>query len=89
MNLSEVVEKARREAGLLTKLPTSSVVGAKKDGDSWSVTIELVEKKSIPDSMDVLGIYEVKLDEKGEVTGLERKGLRKRGDTEERRGRGL
>ena len=43
--------------------------------------MELLEKKSIPDSMDILGIYEVVIDEGGQLISLDRKGLRRRGDT--------
>jgi hypothetical protein len=33
--------------------------------------------------MDVLGLYELRMDDKGNLLGLDRKGLRKRGETHE------
>ena len=44
--------------------------------------MELIERKSIPDAQDLMGGYEVTIDdEEGKVLGFERKTLRKRGDT--------
>ena len=42
-----------------------------------------LERKAIPDTMDVLGLYEVRLDSEGTLLGFERKKLRKRGETQE------
>jgi hypothetical protein len=84
MRMKEVIEKAKEGLGGLTTLKLNTVVGASKDEErgGWRVMVELLEKASIPDSMDLLGTYEVLLDEEGEIVGFERKGLRKRGDTE-------
>ncbi|MDP2934700.1 MAG: gas vesicle protein GvpO, partial [bacterium] len=57
-------------------------VGLKKEKDSWVITVEIIEKKSIPEGMDILGTYEVHLDAKGNLISYERKELRKRMDTE-------
>ena len=82
MNIGEVVKKATEELAKLTKLKPEGVIGTSKDEKGWKVTIQMLEKKSIPDAMDLFGIYEVLLDEKGEVVKFERIELRKRGDTE-------
>lgn len=86
MEIKEAIEKAKKEIGELTKLKLNTVIGASKDEESgnWNVTVELIEKTSIPDSMDLLGIYEVLVNEKGKVVRFERKGLKKRGDVERR-----
>ena len=62
-------------------LQSSGVVGVSRSEDGWVVTIEMLEKKSIPDSMDVLGCYEVKLNNDGNIQDFTRVRLRKRGDT--------
>lgn len=82
MRMKEVIEKAKEGLGELTTLKLNTVVGASKDEESggWKVLVELVEKASIPDAMDLLGTYEVLLDEEGEIVQFERKGMRKRGD---------
>lgn len=67
----------------LTGLKPSSVVGVLRDGEvGWTVGVEMVEKKSIPESMDVLALYEVKVSNEGELLGFTRTRLRKRMDTE-------
>jgi hypothetical protein len=47
------------------------------------VSLEAVERKAIPETMDVLGLYEIRLDSEGNLQSFERKKLRKRGETEE------
>jgi hypothetical protein len=47
------------------------------------VTLEALERRGIPDTMDIVGIYEVHLDNNGGLLSFERKRLRKRGGTKE------
>lgn len=83
-DMIELAEKAKARLERVTGLKASSVIGvAQEEGGHWMVTLELVEKKSIPDSMDILGTYEVKVDEAGDVLDFARTRLRKRGDTVE------
>jgi hypothetical protein len=83
MNVSEIAERAREELVKMTKLTLSGVIGTAREDNGWMVTIEMVEKKSIPDSMDILGTYEVKLTEQGQVADFQRIKLRKRCETVE------
>lgn len=79
--VSFIAKQAREELSALTNLAPSTVLGIVKEGEEWIVTMEMVEKKSIPDSMDVLGTYEVRLNSDGELLNFNRISLRKRGDT--------
>lgn len=81
MAIKDIAEKAKVELKSLTGFDPSSVVSVKKDGEEWKVLVELLEKAGIPDRMDILGIYEARMDASGNLVGYERKGLRKRGDT--------
>ncbi len=81
MDLSKLVNKLLTEFPALINLQASGVVGVSRSEDGWVVSIEMVEKKSIPDSMDVLGCYEIKLDDGGEIRDFSRVKLRRRGDT--------
>jgi hypothetical protein len=81
MAIKDITEKAKAELKSLTGFDASSVISIKKDGTIWKVMVELLEKSGIPDRMDILGIYEVRIDEGENLVGYERKGLRKRGDT--------
>ena len=81
-DMIELAEKAKARLERVTGLKASSVTGvAQEEGGHWMVTLELVEKKSIPDSMDILGTYEVKIDEESNVLDFARTRLRRRGDT--------
>jgi len=77
----EILEKTKKELADLTGFKSPSVVGFKKEGDELIVTVEVVEKTSIPDGMDIIGTYEVKIDDNGKIIGYERTDLRKRMDT--------
>ena len=81
MEPQEFIEKAKKQLADLTGFKSPAGIGLKKEKEGWIATIEIVEKKSIPDGMDVLGTYEVRLGAKGNLLGYERKELRKRIDT--------
>ena len=82
MEPKELVESAKKQLADLTGFKEPAGVGLKKEKDGWVITVEIIEKKSIPEGMDILGTYEVHLDAKGNLISYERKELRKRMDTE-------
>lgn len=79
--VSFIASQAKKELTALTNLQASTVLGIVRDGEEWVVTLEMLEKKSIPDAMDILGTYEVRLSTEGELLNFNRISLRKRGDT--------
>ena len=83
MNANQIIEKAREEFVRLGKEPADGVTGLSKTEAGWSILMEALERKAIPDTMDVLGLYELHLDDEGNLLGMDRKRLRKRGDTTE------
>ena len=83
MNADEVTNKAQEEFAKLSKLPINAVIGLSRTEEGWVVSLEAVERKAIPDTMDVLGLYEIRMDSEGNLQSFERKKLRKRGETEE------
>lgn len=83
MKADEIIKRAEEKLTKLSKLKTSGVIGVFKDETGWHINIEMVEKRSIPEAMDLLGNYEVMLNKDGELISYERKGLRKRCDTGE------
>ena len=83
MNLKEVVDRAKEELQAVMNLEVSNVIGVSKTDEGWQATIELIERKSVPDSQDFLGVYEVLLDEEGSMTSYERARIRRRMDLEE------
>ncbi len=82
-NMEKIAECALNALTGMTKHKPSGVVGIKKGESGWVVEVELIEKESVPSSMDVLGLYEVSVDEKGNLLEFKRKKLRVRADTEQ------
>lgn len=79
--VSFIAKMAKEELSALSGLEPSTILGVVREGEEWMVTLEMVEKKSIPDAMDVLGVYEVRVDNDGQLLNFNRISLRKRGDT--------
>lgn len=83
MNADEIIKSARDGFATLSKLPVNAVIGLSKTEEGWVVSLETLERKAIPDTMDVLGVYEVCMDSDCNLLHFERKRLRKRGQTGE------
>ena len=72
---SSPVKIARAAAGQLAELTGRSaegITGIERTEDGWRVSIEVVESRRIPDSTDILAVYEVDVDGSGELTGYQR-----------------
>jgi hypothetical protein len=70
---AELAQTARDELAGITGLEPQSVTGVEQaEDDTWIVTVELLELSRIPDTDDVLGSYEVQLDDSGELLGYRR-----------------
>lgn len=72
--LGDVLAAARGEFETLTSRRPESVSAARREGDGWRVTFEVVELERVPASTSVLGCYEVELDGDGAILGYERTG---------------
>ena len=79
--LGDIVLQAREQLNRLTGLDLSSTLSVKKTEEGWLVVLEMVEKHSIPEQMDILARYEVSLDANGNLLEFHRQGLRKRVET--------
>lgn len=81
-NMKQLLDSVKKEMVELTSLPFNTIAGVVLDEETHMpiVTIELVERKAIPDSMDLLGIYEVIMNDEGGVSTFKRVSMRKRGD---------
>jgi len=78
--MPELIQKAREQLAELTGLELGSTLSARREGDVWKVQIEVLEKKSVPDSMDILATYELTMGEDAGVVDFERIHMRKRID---------
>jgi len=79
LSISEVVESTKRALALLN-LKVSVISSISPDDGGWRVTAELVERRGIPDTNDLIGVYELRLDPAGSVLRYERTRLRRRAD---------
>jgi hypothetical protein len=82
MRLNEVINAAKDQLQSILTLDVANVIAASKTNDGWDVKIDLVERKAIPDTQDLLGTYDVILDDEGNIVSYERKRVRKRIDLE-------
>lgn len=83
MRLNEVINAAKEQLHSILALDVANVIAASKTNDGWNVKIDLIERKAIPDTQDLLGTYDIILDEEGNIVSYERKKIRKRMDLEE------
>jgi hypothetical protein len=70
--MQDIAATAARALAELTGRSLEAVVGAEKIDDGWRIQVEVLESSRIPDTTDVLALYEVELDGAGELTGYRR-----------------
>jgi Gas vesicle synthesis protein GvpO len=74
---------ARETIRDLTGYPPEAVSGLQWDGESWLVTVDVLELERIPSTTDLLATYVVQLDDRGELLGYKRTKRFVRGQAEE------
>lgn len=70
--LAEVATQARELLRSLRGVEAENVSGIRRTSNGWTVTLEVVELRRIPESTDVLASYEVELDGDGKYLGFSR-----------------
>ena len=80
MEIAEVLERAKRQLVDVTGLKSVAVTRAFKDDQGWHIGLEMLEMSRIPVATDVLGYYDVLLNETGGMVRFERKRTRLRGE---------
>ncbi len=81
----EPVELARTAVQAIAQMTgrrPETVLGLRREEDGWKITVEVLELSRVPNSTDLLGCYEVGLDQDGELVGYERRGRYQRGQTQ-------
>lgn len=81
---AQIVRQARRHLQELLGAEAESVSGLERANGNWSVTLEVVEMRRVPESTDVLSSYSVVLDDDGGVVSLNRGRRYRRSQVEER-----
>lgn len=80
--LSEAVQEAMTQVSRLLGREAESVTGVRRDGDGWSVLVDVVELERVPSTTSVIATYRVDVDRDGELSGYERMRRYTRGTTD-------
>ena len=70
--VGRIVARAKEQLRELRGMDAESVSSIRRTQDGWRVGLDVVEIRRVPESTDVLGTYEVDLDEDGELITFER-----------------
>ena len=71
-DIGEVRETVQGTAEGVVGHPLDGITSIDDTDGGWRVAVEVVERKSVPDTQDILGRYEITLDEDLSVTGYQR-----------------
>ena len=69
---TQVAAQAARELLELTGKGAEGITGLERSDDGWTVQVEVVEVRRIPDTTDVLALYEIQTDDHGSLQGYRR-----------------
>jgi len=83
--IMDIGMKAKGVIEQLLDKKAESVISATKEENEWKVLVEVLERRAVPDSQDLIGRYELRLDENKELLGYERIVLRRRTDLDKER----
>ena len=72
MSPSAIATEAARQLYDLTGREIEGVTGLRRTDDGWSVEVETVELRRIPDTSDMLALYEVDVSNGGDMMGYRR-----------------
>ena len=78
MEIKDIVEIAKTGLVQLTGFNFPNAIGINKEADTWHITVEITEKSSDAPNLDLLGIYDVRVDSSGTLFSYERIRMRKR-----------
>jgi hypothetical protein len=80
---AEVLRQAKRLLAELTGLKPGTVTAVDREDGGWRVTVEMIELERVPNTMDVIGSYEITVGDDGGLRGYRRVRRYHRSATEE------
>ena len=78
----ELARAAADQLSELTGRQPEGTTGIERTDDGWRIELEVVETRRIPDSADILALYEVQVDEDGDLVSYRRLRRYPRGRTD-------
>lgn len=82
MRASQAANLAKEELAALTGLKPETVSSISRKDDTWEVQVDMLELSMVPNTRDVLAVYKIVLDGKGELLGYHRVGRYRRDQLE-------
>lgn len=67
-----VMRQAMQQVAQLTGRAADTVSAIERTDEGWRVEVELIELERVPSTTNILGTYEVRLDDEGIVIGYRR-----------------
>lgn len=80
MKLTDIQKKIVPQIKELLMKEPESISSAKRSDKGWTIECEVLEKKSIPETYDLLKVYEFTLDTEAQITGFKLVKRMRRGD---------
>ena len=80
VSIEEVTDTAFAIAKKYLRKEPEAILTVEELDREWRITIEALERKSVPDSLDLLGRYEIRLNKSGALIGWTQKTIRRRCD---------
>ncbi|MEE2046530.1 MULTISPECIES: gas vesicle protein [Nocardiopsidaceae] len=71
-SMMERLREAREQFEEITGIEVESVSSFERDGEGWSLNLETLELRRVPDTVSMLATYSVELDSDGEIQGYRR-----------------
>jgi len=84
-DIKRMSEKAKKALSEALNKNTESTISISKEGNEWLASVEVLEEEYIPgmnmkSMSDIIGVYELKLSNKGELLSWNKKSSRRRGE---------
>jgi hypothetical protein len=83
MTPADIVVQARRQLEALTGLPADTVSRFDRGESGWTLTMDMVEHRAIPRTNDLIAVFEVLLDDGGNLIHWHRTGRHLRNQSAE------
>jgi len=80
-DFKDVNNKAMEAIKDLVHKKPLSVISVKQSAAGWTALVEALERAAVPDTQNLIGIYEVSFSKGKQLTGYKRKEVRRKGDT--------
>jgi len=78
-SMVQIVKGIKEDLRIVTGFEVLSVVSLNRVEEGWEARVEVTELKRVPDTQDLVGLYEVTLDSEGNMTSWDRLSSRIKG----------